>query len=211
MLRTRLTASDMATFVFYFFAGVLVAAAVCVITARNPVHAALFLVLAFFTSAGLWIQLQAEFLAIVLVLVYVGAVMVLFLFVVMMLDINIERVRIGFWRYLPVGAVVALLLVVEMGVMVSGYYFSKEGAPAPAALPPGYSNTKELGRLIYTEYVYPFEIAAVILLVAIVAAIALTLRRRKHTKYQDPSRQINVRRGDRVRIVPMASEKKQEG
>ena len=201
----------MATFVFYFFAGVLVAAAVCVITARNPVHAALFLVLAFFTSAGLWIQLQAEFLAIVLVLVYVGAVMVLFLFVVMMLDINIERVRIGFWRYLPVGAVVALLLVAEMGFMVSGYYFSKEGAPPPAALPPGYSNTKELGRLLYTEYVYPFEIAAVILLVAIVAAIALTLRRRKHTKYQDPSRQINVRRGDRVRIVPMASEKKQEG
>jgi NADH-quinone oxidoreductase subunit J len=196
---------------FYLFAGVLLFAAVRVITARNPVHAALFLVLAFFTSAGIWIQLQAEFLAIVLVLVYVGAVMVLFLFVVMMLDINIERIRIGFWRYLPVGAVVALLLVVEMGFMVSGYYFSSQGAPPPAPLPPGYSNTKELGRLIYTEYVYPFEIAAVILLVAIVAAIALTLRRRKHTKYQDPTRQINVRRGDRVRIVQMPSEKKQEG
>jgi NADH-quinone oxidoreductase subunit J len=195
---------------FYLFAGVLLFAAVRVITARNPVHAALFLVLAFFTSAGIWIQLQAEFLAIVLVLVYV-AVMVLFLFVVMMLDINIERIRIGFWRYLPAGAVVALLLVAEMGFMVSGYYFSPEGAPAPAPLPPGYSNTKELGRLIYTEYVYPFEIAAVILLVAIVAAIALTLRRRKHTKYQDPTRQINVRRGDRVRIVSMPSEKKQEG
>ena len=196
---------------FYLFAGVLLFAAVRVITARNPVHAALFLVLAFFTSAGIWIQLQAEFLAIVLVLVYVGAVMVLFLFVVMMLDINIERIRIGFWRYLPVGAVVALLLVVEMGFMVSGYYFSSQGAPPPPPLPPGYSNTKELGRLIYTEYVYPFEIAAVILLVAIVAAIALTLRRRKHTKYQDPTRQINVRRGDRVRIVQMPSEKKQEG
>ena len=196
---------------FYVFAGVLLFAAVRVITARNPVHAALFLVLAFFTSAGIWIQLQAEFLAIVLVLVYVGAVMVLFLFVVMMLDINIERIRIGFWRYLPVGGVVALLLVAEMGFMVSGYYFSLQGAPAPAPLPPGYSNTKELGRLIYTEYVYPFEIAAVILLVAIVAAIALTLRRRTHTKYQDPARQVNVRRADRVRIVSMPSEKKQEG
>ena len=180
------------------------------ITARNPVHAALFLVLAFFTSAGIWIQLQAEFLAIALVLVYVGAVMVLFLFVVMMLDINIARMRTGFWRYLPVGAVVALLLVAEMGFMVSGYYFSSQGAPAPGPLPEGYSNTKELGRLLYTDYVYPFEIAAVILLVAIVAAIALTLRRRKDSKHIDPARQVNVRRADRVRIVSMPSEK-QEG
>ena len=193
-------------FIFYFFAALLLASAVCVITARNPVHAALFLVLAFFTSAGLWLQLHAEFLAIVLVLVYVGAVMVLFLFVVMMLDINIARLRAGFWRYLPVGAIVALLLAAEMGLILAQGYFGVEGAPAPEALPQGYSNTKELGRLVYTEYVYPFEIAAVVLLVAIVAAIALTLRHRKHTKYQDPAQQINVRRQDRVRIVSMPAE-----
>ena len=197
-------------FFFYFFAAMLLASAVAVITARNPVHAALFLVLAFFTSAGLWLQLQAEFLAIVLVLVYVGAVMVLFLFVVMMLDINIARMRAGFWRYLPVGAIVALLLAAEMALVLAQGYFGVEGAPAPDPLPPGYSNTKELGRLIYTEYVYPFEIAAVVLLVAIVAAIALTLRHRKHTKYQDAGRQINVRRGDRVRIVSMPSEPRRD-
>src|SRR5918997_1658772 len=171
------------TFIFYFFSAILIFAALRVITSRNPVHAALFLVLAFFTSAGLWIQLQAEFLAIALVLVYVGAVMVLFLFVVMMLDINIARVRAGFWRYLPVGAIVALLLVAEMALILAQGYFGAEGAPAPAALPEGYSNTKELGRLVYTEYVYPFEIAEVVLLVAIVAAIALTLRRRKDSKH----------------------------
>ena len=196
---------------FYFFAAVLLFAALRVITARNPVHAALFLVLAFFTSAGLWIQLQAEFLAIVLVLVYVGAVMVLFLFVVMMLDINIARIRVGFWSYLPLGAIVALLLVAEMALILAQSYFGPESLPALAALPPGYSNTKELGRLVYTEYVYPFEIAAVILLVAIVAAIALTLRRRPRTKHQDPAQQVSVRRADRVRIVSMPSEKKQEG
>jgi NADH-quinone oxidoreductase subunit J len=191
------------TFIFYFFAAVLVFAASAVITARNPVHAALWLVLAFFTSAGLWIQLQAEFLGIALVLVYVGAVMVLFLFVVMMLDINISRLRAGFWSYLPVGGVVAALLVIEMGFVVSRNYFGAEGMPAPEALPPGYSNTKELGRLIYTDYVYAFEIAAVILLVAIVAAIALTLRRRKTTRSMDPGAQVKVRREDRVRIVSM--------
>src|SRR4051794_8850253 len=180
------------SFIFYFFAAILVFAALRVITARNPVHGALFLVLAFFTSAGIWIQLQAEFLAIALVLVYVGAVMVLFLFVVMMLDINIARLRAGFWRYLPLGALVALLLVMEMGFIVSRSYFGGEGMPAPDAVPAGYSNTKELGRLLYTDYVYPFEIAAVILLVAIVAAIALTLRRRKTSKYIDPAKQINV-------------------
>jgi len=195
------------TFVFYFFSASLVFAALRVITARNPVHAALFLVLAFFTSAGIWVQLQAEFLAIALVLVYVGAVMVLFLFVVMMLDINLARLREGFWNYLPLGALVALLLVAEMGVTL--WFFSGfSDAPAPPPLPAGYSNTKELGRLIYTEYVYPFEIAAVILLVAIVAAIALTLRRRKQVKYIDPAEQIAVRRQDRVRIVSMPSEKK---
>ena len=198
------------TLIFYFFAAILLFAALRVITSRNPVHAALFLVLAFFTSAAIWIQLQAEFLAIVLVLVYVGAVMVLFLFVVMMLDINLARLRAGFWSYLPVGAMVALLLVIEMGFILTRGYFGAEGAPAPEPLPEGYSNTRELGRLVYTEYVYPFEIAAVILLVAIVAAIALTLRRRKHTKYQNPAEQVNVRRQDRVRLVSMRAERRAE-
>ena len=196
-------------FIFWFFAAILVFAALRVITARNPVHAALFLVLAFCTSAGIWIQLEAEFLGIVLILVYVGAVMVLFLFVVMMLDINLERLREGFWSYLPIGAVVALLLVAEMVLVLSGSYFGLDEAPRPPSSPAGYSNTKELGRLIYTDYVYPFELAAVILLVAIVAAIALTLRRRKHGKYINPSAQINVRREDRVRIVSMPSEKQE--
>ena len=185
-------------------------AAIGVITSRNPVHAALLLVLAFFTSAAIWMQLQAEFLAITLVLVYVGAVMVLFLFVVMMLDINLARLREGFWSYLPLGGVVALLLVAEMWITLqylSGFAY----APGPPPLPAGYSNTKELGRLIYTDYVYPFEIAAVILLVAIVSAIALTLRRRKQSKYIDPARQVNVRREDRVRIVQMPTEKKEQG
>ena len=196
------------TFTFYFFSAILVFAALRVVTARNPVHAALFLVLAFFTSAGIWIQLQAEFLGIALVLVYVGAVMVLFLFVVMMLDINLARLREGFWNYLPVGGVVAILLIAEMTiVIIGGGYFSATAAPAPPPLPPGYSNTKELGRLLYTEYVYPFEIAAVILLVAIVAAIALTLRHRKQTRYIDPAKQIGVRREDRVRIVSVPVEK----
>ena len=191
------------TVFFYIFAAILVGAALAVVTARNPVHAALFLVLAFFTSAGLWIQLEAEFLGIALVLVYVGAVMVLFLFVVMMLDINIARLRAGFWSYLPVGGLVAAALVIEMGLMVSRSYFGAQDMPAPEALPEGYSNTKELGRLLYTEYVYAFEIAAVILLVAIVAAIALTLRRRKNVKGIDPSEQVKVRRQDRVRMVSM--------
>ncbi len=199
------------TFIFYAFSVVLVAAAVGVVTSRNPVHSALLLVLAFFTSAGLWIQLQAEFLAITLVLVYVGAVMVLFLFVVMMLDINLAKLREGFWSYLPVGGLVAALLVLEMGWILWGHYSAAEFQfqdPPPAA--PGYSNTKELGRLIYTVYVYPFEIAAVILLVAIVAAIALTLRHRKESKYIDPARQIEVQRKDRVRMVSMPSEKREE-
>ena len=194
--------------VFYSFAAILVASALGVILARNPVHSALLLVLAFCTSAGIWIQLQAEFLAITLVLVYVGAVMVLFLFVVMMLDINLARLREGFWSYLPLGAVVATLLVLEMGLVL---YIQYSGTSHPPALPADYSNTKELGRLLYTEYVYPFEIAAVILLVAIVSAIALTLRRRKDSKYLDPSKQISVRRADRVRIVQMPSESRDEG
>ena len=197
--------------VFYFFSAVLILAALGVITARNPVHAALLLVLAFFTSAAIWLQLQAEFLAIALVLVYVGAVMVLFLFVVMMLDINLARLREGFWSYLPLGAIVAVLLVVEMVFVLSRDLTGFPDAPAPPALPEGYSNTKELGRLVYTEYVYPFEIAAVILLVAIVSAIALTLRRRKQSKYIDPAKQINVRRQDRVRLVSMRAEGKDQG
>jgi NADH-quinone oxidoreductase subunit J len=198
-------------FVFYFFSAILVLSALGVITARNPVHAALLLVLAFCTSAALWMQLQAEFLAITLVLVYVGAVMVLFLFVVMMLDINLARLREGFWSYLPLGGVVALLLVAEMVIVLGGRYAGFGDMPAPPPLPPGYSNTKELGRLIYTDYVYPFEIAAVILLVAIVSAIAITLRRRKQTKYLDPAQQIAVQRKDRVRVVSMPSEKKERG
>ncbi|HUO44655.1 MAG TPA: NADH-quinone oxidoreductase subunit J [Burkholderiales bacterium] len=196
-------------FIFYSFSAVLIFAAIGVIVARNPVHAALFLVLAFFTSAGLWILLQAEFLAITLVLVYVGAVMVLFLFVVMMIDVNIAQLRKGFWSYLPLGATVALLLVAEMTTLILLHYAA--GAPAAPAPPPAdYSNVRELGRLIYTDYVYPFEIAAAILLVAIVVAIALTLRRRKVTKYVDPAQQVEVRREQRIRVVPMATEKREE-
>ena len=198
------------TFIFYFLSTVLIVSALGVITARNPVHAALLLVLAFFTSSGLWLLLQAEFLAITLVLVYVGAVMVLFLFVVMMLDINMARLREGFWRYLPLGGVVALILVVEISMILISRSGGFGGAEFPPPLPAGYSNTKELGLLIYTEYVYPFEIAAVILLVAIVAAIALTLRKRKLSKYMDPATQIAVQRKDRVRIVTMASEKRDD-
>ena len=195
------------TFIFYFLSTVLIVAALGVITARNPIHAALLLVLAFFTSSGLWLMLQAEFLAITLVLVYVGAVMVLFLFVVMMLDINLAKLREGFWRYLPMGGVVGVLLVLEMSMVLTSRSGGFGDAVAPPALPAGYSNTKELGLLIYTEYVYPFEIAAVILLVAIVAAIALTLRKRKFSKYMDPAAQVAIQRKDRVRIVTMASEK----
>jgi NADH-quinone oxidoreductase subunit J len=193
---------------FYFFAAIMVFAALRVITSRNPVHSALFLVLSFFTAAGLWLLLEAEFLAIALVLVYVGAVMVLFLFVVMMLDINLDRLREGYWDYLVPALIVAGVMVAEMALVLGGRYFNLEGMPQPAAHAADYSNTRELGRLIYTDYVYPFEIAAVILLVAIVAAIALTLRHRKDTKYIDPSEQLKVRRQDRVRMVSMPSEKR---
>jgi NADH-quinone oxidoreductase subunit J len=196
---------------FYFFAAIMLFAALRVITARNPVHAALFLVLSFFTAAGLWLLLEAEFLAIALVLVYVGAVMVLFLFVVMMLDINLDRLREGYWDYLVPALIVAGIMVAEMALVLGGRYFDLDGMPQPAAHAADYSNTRELGRLIYTDYVYPFEIAAVILLVAIVAAIALTLRHRKDTKYIDPAEQMKVRRQDRVRMVSMPSEKKQGG
>lgn len=195
--------------IFYFFSAVLVASALGVITARNPVHAALLLVLAFFTSAGLWLLLEAEFLAITLVLVYVGAVMVLFLFVVMMLDINLDRLREGFWKWFPFGLLLALLMSAEMAMVMMGKQFGIDQMPAPPTRAADYSNTKELGRLIYTEYVYAFELAAVILLVAIVAAIALTLRRREGNKSMDVAKQVAVKREDRIRMVSMAPEKKE--
>jgi NADH-quinone oxidoreductase subunit J len=192
--------------VFYAFGAVLLASGLAVITARNPVHGVLFLVLAFFTAAAIWLLLGAEFLAIALVVVYVGAVMVLFLFVVMMLDINLERVREGFWRNLPLAIVVGGLMVLEMVVVIVGGYFERSTA-RPLPLPADYSNTKALGRILYTDYAYAFEIAAVILLVAIIAAIALTLRRRKDSRYQDPSMQVKVRRAERVKLVSMPAEK----
>jgi NADH-quinone oxidoreductase subunit J len=192
------------TFLFYAFSAILLLAGLRVITARNPVHSALFLVLAFFTAAGLWLLLRAEFLAIALVLVYVGAVMVLFLFVVMMLDINIERLRAGFWRNLPLALAVGGIMVFEMIAILGRQYFADAGAREPG---PGYSNTRALGLLLYTDYAYAFEIAAVILLVAIIAAIALTLRRRKDTRRQSPSEQARVRRAERVELLPMRSEK----
>ena len=195
------------TFVFYFLSAILVFAGLRVITARNPVHAAMFLVLAFFSASGIWLLLQAEFLAITLVLVYVGAVMVLFLFVVMMLDINLERLREGFWSYLPLGAMVGILMALEMSVVLGGRYFGLESAPNPAAPAVGFSNTKELGRLLYTEYVYPFELASLVLLVALIAAIALTLRKRNDTKGMEAGLQVQVKAKDRLRVVSMASEK----
>jgi len=198
---------DFITATFYFLATILVLASLRVITARNPVQAALYLVLAFFTASGLWLLLQAEFLAIVLVMVYVGAVMVLFLFVVMMLDINIERIREGFWGYLPLGAAIGALMAVEMALVLGGRYFWPEAMPAPTAAAAGYSNTKELGRLLFTDYVYPFELASVVLLVAIVAAVMLTMRKRKDSKYLNPRQQIAVQRNDRIRMVNMPTDK----
>ena len=195
------------TFVFYFLAAIMVLAALRVITARNPVHAALFLVLAFFTASGVWILLQAEFLAMALVLVYVGAVMVLFLFVVMMLDINLDRLREGFWSYLPVGALVGILMLVEMVMVLGGGYFGLEAMPAPAPVAADYSNTRELGRVLYTDYVYAFELASLVLLVAMVSAVALTLRKRKGLKSIPPSEQVAVRREGRVELVKMQAEK----
>ena len=192
--------------VFYILAAILVYAATRVITVRNPVHAVLHLVLAFFTCSGLWLLLEAEFLAITLVLVYVGAVMVLFLFVVMMLDINVSPMKEGFMKYLPVGLGVAALMLFEMYLVVRAKNFGLDRVPAPLQHGPDYSNTRELGSILYTDYVYPFEIAAVILLVAIIAAIALTMRRRPGTRYQNPAQQVTVRRQDRVRLVKMKAE-----
>ena len=193
--------------IFYVFAALLVFAALRVVSTRNPVHAALWLVLAFFTASGLWLLLGAEFLAIALVLVYVGAVMVLFLFVVMMLDVNFDALRKDFRSYLPVAVTVGLLVLFEMTLLLVNATRGSAVAPAPAAATE--SNTRALGRLIYVDYVYPFEIAAVVLLVAIVAAIALTHRRRRATRYQDPAEQVKVKSRDRVRIVEMPSEKRE--
>jgi NADH-quinone oxidoreductase subunit J len=195
------------TVLFYAFGAILVLAALRVITARNPVHAALFLVLSFFSAAAIWMLLKAEFLAIVLVLVYVGAVMVLFLFVVMMLDINIDKMREGFWGYFPLASVIGVLIVLEMaGVLLysfPSFSFQDGGVPAAASV---IGTTKALGMQIFTTYIYAFEIAAVVLLVAIVAATALTLRRRKDSKHFSPSDAVRVKRSDRVRLVQMKSE-----
>jgi len=198
------------TALFYIFAAILVFAGVRVVTARNPVHAVLWLVLAFFTAAAHWLMLQAEFLAIVLVLVYVGAVMVLFLFVVMMLDVNFDNLRRQFRSYVPVGITVGALVLIEMALtLVGGRVQSGAAASGAAAVAAAGGNTKALGMLVYTEYVYPFEIAAVILLVAIIAAIALTHRKRRDSKYQKPGEQVKVRPRDRLRVLSMPSEKQE--
>jgi NADH-quinone oxidoreductase subunit J len=189
---------DIQSAFFYVFSAVLLFAAFRVITARNPVHAALYLVLAFFQASGVWMLLKAEFLSITLVLVYVGAVMVLFLFVVMMLDINLDTLRQGFWRHFPLAATLGAVVALELAAVLMGGFRVAEEPPA-STLP----NTKELGQLLYTEYLYPVEVAAVILLVAMIAAIALTLRKRKDSKYQNPSQQVRVRARDRVELVKM--------
>ncbi len=192
-------------FVFYALAAILVFAALRVITARNPVHAALNLVLAFFTASGIWLLLQAEFLAIALVLVYVGAVMVLFLFVVMMLDINLDRLREGFWKALPIALPIGILMAIEMVLILSNKLFVIR--PNDIEVVTSTSNTLALGRVIYTDYLLAFELASVVLLVAIVAAIALTLRDRKDSKSMDPSLQVLAKKKDRLVIVKMDSYK----
>lgn len=195
---------EFTTALFYAFSAIMIIAALRVITSRNPVHAALFLVLSFFSASAIWLLLKAEFLAIVLVLVYVGAVMVLFMFVVMMLDINIEKMREGFWGYLPLAAGIGVVIVLQMAAVIwRGFLRPDHQAPAAADT---IGTTKALGMLIYTQYIYAFEIAAVILLVAIIAAVSLTLRRRKDSKYNDPAAAVRVKAADRVRIVKMKAE-----
>ena len=191
---------DAKTGFFYLFALITVLAASRVVSARNPVHSALFLVLTFVSAAAIWLLLEAEFLAIVLVLVYVGAVMVLFLFVVMMLDINLDQMRHGFWRTLPVALFVGAAIVIELSLVLWVQFGPVKSADVPR-LPNDYSNTEALGHLLYTDYIYPLEIAGVILLVAMVAAIALTLRRRKDVKGQAPALQVRVRAADRLRMI----------
>ena len=196
---------DFQTAVFYFLSAILVFASLRVITARNPVYAALHLILAFFTCGGIWALLQAEFLAIAIILVYVGAVMVLFLFVVMMLDINIDRIRQGFWSYLPLGAMLGLLMVMVMGLVLGSKYFQ---VPAAEALvPAGVSNTKAIGALMFSEYVYPFELASLILLVGMISAIVLTYRGSKKSRYTNPNQQVFVKAKDRIRVLQMPVEK----
>ena len=194
------------TVLFYVFSAIMLFASLRVITARNPVHAVLYLVLAFFNASGIWMLLQAEFLAIALVMVYVGAVMVLFLFVVMMLDIDVARLREGFWAYFPLAAGIGVLMVVEMAMVLSSGYFGVEAFPggSETAEP---SNTKALARLLFTDYFFPFELASIVLLVAVIVAIMLTLRKREGNKAMNPADQISVRRGDRVRLVKMPVER----
>jgi NADH-quinone oxidoreductase subunit J len=198
------------TLLFLIFAAVLLFAALRVITARNPVHAVLYLVLAFVSAACLWMLLKAEFLSIVLVLVYVGAVMVLFLFVVMMLDLNLDRLRIGFWKHLPVAAVVGVLIALQLALVLFQGRWQQMREPGPGIA--NVNNIEALGHLTFSEYVYPLQIAGTILLVAIVAAIALTLRARKDSKHQDVGRQVRVRREERVRLVdlPVAADNRQD-
>ncbi len=195
--------------VFYLFASMLLLSASMVVVMKNPIHAALFLVLSFFSSAAIWLLLQAEFLAIALVLVYVGAVMVLFLFVVMMLDINLVTIREGFARYLPVGIIVALLMVTAMGLVVGSNYFMSENYMAVKEVSADHSNTRELGLTLYTEYLYQFEIAGAILLVAIIAAISLSMSKAKLTKSKNPGDQVFVKKKDRLRVIKMQAEKKE--
>jgi NADH-quinone oxidoreductase subunit J len=190
------------TGLFYVFSAVMLIAAFRVITARNPVHAVLFLVLTFFQAAMVWMLLKAEFLSIVLVLVYVGAVMVLFLFVVMMMDINVENLRVGFWKHFPLAALVGVVIALEMSAVLMGGFRVVDDPQAAVAVA-GASNTKELGKLLYTQYLYPLEVAAAILLVAMIAAIALTLRARKDSKYVSPGEQVRVKARDRMVVIKM--------
>lgn len=199
---------ELTTFVFYFLATILVLTSLRVITSRNPVHAVMHLVLAFFSASGIWILLGAEFLAIVLVFAYVGAVMVLFLFVVMMLDINLDRLREGFWQYLPLGAAIALLIAVEIGFIL-WVTFSRFSENSIKPLAENYSNVKAVGRLLFTEYVYPFELASVVLFLGIIAAVTLTLRgKRKQNKAVDSGKQVFVKAKDRIRVLKISAEKK---
>ena len=196
---------DFQTSIFYFLSAILIFASLRVITSRNPVHAALHLILAFFTCGGIWALLQAEFLSIAIILVYVGAVMVLFLFVVMMLDINIDRIREGFWNYLPLGATLGILMAGEMALVLSSKYLQIPAADV--VIPAGVSNTKSIGALMFSEYVYPFELASIVLLVGMIAAIVLTYRGPKKSKYTNPNQQVFVKATDRVRVIQMPVEK----
>ncbi|MGV3653012.1 MAG: NADH-quinone oxidoreductase subunit J [Noviherbaspirillum sp.] len=197
------------TALFYAFSVILVFAALRVITDRNPVHAALFLVLSFFSAAAIWLLMKAEFLAIVLVLVYVGAVMVLFLFVVMMVDINMDKLRAGFWQYLPLAATIGVIIVLEMAaILFRGFVGLEANVPAASATQGG---TRELGQVLFTQYIFAFEVAAIVLLVAMVAAVALTLRRRKDSRYFDPGQALKVKASDRIRVVSMKSESERAG